>query len=129
MAGHARLKNEFTEVEKCHNLRSWLKYPLTIQMLQISILGFNASDLDLLLAATVFDVMQNHVFPFLRVKFKLYEWCFLISAIGFVTQNLRFHPNQSTRIIKYSLLPTIIIENQRSFPVQLCNMGLATVVP
>ena len=30
---------------------------------------------------------------------------------------------------KYRLLPTIMIENQQSFPVQLCNMGLATVVP
>ena len=26
MAGHARLKNEFTEDEKCHNLMRWLKY-------------------------------------------------------------------------------------------------------
>ena len=25
MAVHARLKNEFTEDEKCHNLMSWLK--------------------------------------------------------------------------------------------------------
>ena len=25
MAAHARLKNEFTEDEKCHNLMSWLK--------------------------------------------------------------------------------------------------------
>ena len=24
MAAHARLKNEFTEDEKCHNLMSWL---------------------------------------------------------------------------------------------------------
>ena len=27
MASHARLKNEFTEDEKCHNLTRWLKYP------------------------------------------------------------------------------------------------------
>ena len=26
MAAHARLKNEFTEGEKCHNLMSWLKW-------------------------------------------------------------------------------------------------------
>ena len=25
IAGHARLNNEFTEDEKCHNLMSWLK--------------------------------------------------------------------------------------------------------
>ena len=25
MAAHARLKNEFTEDEKCHNLMSWFK--------------------------------------------------------------------------------------------------------
>ena len=48
---------------------------------------------------------------------------------AFLLGNLRLHLNQNTRIIKYSLLPTIIIENQRSFPVQLCNMGLASVVP
>ena len=26
MAAHARLKNEFMEDEKCHNLMSWLNY-------------------------------------------------------------------------------------------------------
>ena len=26
MAAHARLKNEFTEDEKCHYLMTWLKY-------------------------------------------------------------------------------------------------------
>ena len=26
MAAHARLKNEFTENEKCHYLMTWLKY-------------------------------------------------------------------------------------------------------
>ena len=26
MAAHARLKNEFTEGEKCQNLMGWLKY-------------------------------------------------------------------------------------------------------
>ena len=28
MAAHARLKNEFTEYVKCHNLMSWLKFLL-----------------------------------------------------------------------------------------------------
>ena len=28
MAAHVRLKNEFTEDEKCHNLMTWLKWPL-----------------------------------------------------------------------------------------------------
>ena len=31
MAAHARLKNEFTEDEKCHNLMSWLIFLLTEQ--------------------------------------------------------------------------------------------------
>ena len=29
----------------------------------------------------------------------------------------------------FTCMPTIIIENKWSFPVQLCNMGLASVVP
>ena len=28
MAAHARLKNEFTEDKKCHNLMPWLKFEL-----------------------------------------------------------------------------------------------------
>ena len=31
MAAHARLKNEFTEDEKCHNLKSWLDLGLLQQ--------------------------------------------------------------------------------------------------
>ena len=33
MAAHARLKNEYTEDEKCHNLMSWLNYhfPVVVQ--------------------------------------------------------------------------------------------------
>ena len=31
MAVHARLKNEFTEVEKYHNLISWLKFTFYIK--------------------------------------------------------------------------------------------------
>ena len=39
-------------------LMSRLKYPLTIQMLQISLLRFKASDLDIWLAATLTDIIQ-----------------------------------------------------------------------
>ena len=41
----------------------------------------------------------------------------LLMQLASLLRNLRFHLNQSTRIIKYSLLPTIIIENQRSFAI------------
>ena len=30
MAAHARLKNEFTKDEKCHNLMKWLNFELTL---------------------------------------------------------------------------------------------------
>ena len=32
MAAHARLKNEFTEDEKCHNLMIWLIYVIVVLM-------------------------------------------------------------------------------------------------
>ena len=32
MAVHARLKNEFTEDEKCHNLKRWLKIRIHLCM-------------------------------------------------------------------------------------------------
>ena len=35
MAAHARLKNEFTEDEKCHNLMSWLIRQLFIRLARL----------------------------------------------------------------------------------------------
>ena len=52
-----------------------------------------------------------------------------ISVIGFFTWKSTLPPELEHLKYKYNLSPTIIIETQWIFPVQLCNMGLATVVP
>ena len=59
----------------------------------------------------------------------MYEGCSLISAVSFVTRKSALPPESEHYDYKYCLLPTIIIKNQRSVPVPLCNMGLATVAP
>ena len=53
---------------------------------------------------------------------------YLVQLASFLG-NLRFHLNQSTILIKYSILLIMITANQRSFAVQICNMGLAGVLP
>ena len=45
MAAHARLKNEFTEDEKCHNLISWLIYQARVYThIQLNSLYFRESE-------------------------------------------------------------------------------------
>ena len=49
MAAHARLKNEFTEDEKCHNLMGWLKLHLVSDNTLQNLLS------------QIFDIIHSHV--------------------------------------------------------------------
>ena len=74
MAAHARLKNEFTEDEKCHNLMRWLKFSflLLLKSCKNAVPGFwNVGD-DMSFAAGVERTRTKvSIFQFLLIYIRM----------------------------------------------------------